>query len=193
MKNPSLSRVLVLDLELTCWEGPPPPGMHSEIIQIGVVELDTGDLTLTREGVFFINPVHSTVSPYCTELTGITPEQLRRFGRNGEDVFRSIYKKFGPSNKACFVWGRDGDTINESAFYLPDGKPFEAINLSLQFSILMGTQKKHGLLEALNLMGLGFNGRQHDALIDARNTARLLAEMMRKIRTVRSATPLFSA
>ena len=30
-----LDRILVVDIEATCWEGNPPPGQTSEIIEIG--------------------------------------------------------------------------------------------------------------------------------------------------------------
>ena len=31
-----LDRILVVDVEATCWEGDPPPGQISEIIEIGL-------------------------------------------------------------------------------------------------------------------------------------------------------------
>ncbi len=34
------THALYLDLEWTCWNAPPPPGMQQEIIEIGIVEMD---------------------------------------------------------------------------------------------------------------------------------------------------------
>jgi len=34
-----LDQVLVIDIEATCWEGPPPEGLESEIIEIGICPL----------------------------------------------------------------------------------------------------------------------------------------------------------
>nr|MDQ2829840.1 DNA polymerase III [Chloroflexota bacterium] len=35
-----LDQVVVIDVESTCWEGAPPVGEESEIIEIGVCTLD---------------------------------------------------------------------------------------------------------------------------------------------------------
>ena len=35
-----LDKIIVIDLEATCWEGDPPPGQESEIIEIGLCILD---------------------------------------------------------------------------------------------------------------------------------------------------------
>ena len=39
-----LDRILVVDIEATCWEGNPPPGQTSEIIEIGLCVLDVPTL-----------------------------------------------------------------------------------------------------------------------------------------------------
>lgn len=35
-----LDKIIVIDVESTCWEGPPPEGQVSEIIGIGVATVD---------------------------------------------------------------------------------------------------------------------------------------------------------
>ena len=40
-----LDQILVIDVEATCWEGNPPPGQTSEIIEIGLCVLDVPTLT----------------------------------------------------------------------------------------------------------------------------------------------------
>ena len=39
-----LDRILVVDVEATCWEGDPPPGQISEILEIGLCVLDVATL-----------------------------------------------------------------------------------------------------------------------------------------------------
>ncbi len=46
------------------------------------------------------------------------------------------------------------------------------------------SKKRVALEDALEQLGLGFEGRPHDGLDDAVNTARLLVEMMRRIHPV---------
>ena len=63
----------------------------------------------------------------------------------------------------------------------------------------LGFERQISLQKALELAGIDFNGHAHDALDDARNTARLLSvyqdpvkikEVLEKIREVMIPTPL---
>jgi len=65
----------VVDVEATCWEGEPPAGQHSEIIEIGIVVLNLETLERTGKRSVMVRPEHSEVSAFCTRLTGITPEE----------------------------------------------------------------------------------------------------------------------
>ena len=49
-------RSLYIDVEMTCWTGPPPPGMKQEIIEIGIAEMDLRTLDITREASYFVRP-----------------------------------------------------------------------------------------------------------------------------------------
>jgi inhibitor of KinA sporulation pathway (predicted exonuclease) len=71
-----LDQIVVVDVESTCWEGQPPPGEESEIIEIGVclVEVATGARSEKRS--LLVRPERSRVSPYCTQLTTLTQEQV---------------------------------------------------------------------------------------------------------------------
>ena len=39
-KDIKYDKLLIVDLEATCWRGRPPKGMRQEIIEIGIVALD---------------------------------------------------------------------------------------------------------------------------------------------------------
>jgi len=67
-----LDRILVIDVEATCWEGNPPPGQTSEIIEIGLCMLDVPTLTRAEQRTIIVRPVCSRVSAYCTQLTTLT-------------------------------------------------------------------------------------------------------------------------
>ena len=67
-----LDRILVVDAEATCWEGDPPAGQISEIIEIGLCVLDVATLTRVERRDILVRPVCSTVSPYCSRLTTLT-------------------------------------------------------------------------------------------------------------------------
>jgi inhibitor of KinA sporulation pathway (predicted exonuclease) len=177
-------RALYLDLEMTCWEdGVVPEGFYAEIIQIGIVEVDTVSLKLTREGSYYVQPTVSPVSEYCTQLTGITQRHVDRQGRPFYEVLNSIERKYGPKNKACFVWGDDQKAIEMTCDADEIVSPFaHFMNLSLIFGIEMGVKESKSLPDALTQMHDFFTGRQHDALVDAKNTANLHIAMMRRMR-----------
>ncbi|MGW7539246.1 exonuclease domain-containing protein, partial [Amycolatopsis sp. NPDC054798] len=62
--------------EATCWEKQPPPGQVSEIVGIGltVVDLRVGE-RLAKHRIL-VRPARSAVSPFCTELTGLTQAEV---------------------------------------------------------------------------------------------------------------------
>ena len=68
--------VLVVDIEATCWEGAIPPGQESEIIEIGLCLLDVATGERRDKTSLLVRPERSTVSPFCTELTTLTPADV---------------------------------------------------------------------------------------------------------------------
>jgi inhibitor of KinA sporulation pathway (predicted exonuclease) len=58
-----LDRILVIDVEATCWEGEPPPGQTSEIVEIGLCVLDVATLArVERLGIPYpFGPTHLNV------------------------------------------------------------------------------------------------------------------------------------
>src|SRR5687767_11998663 len=69
-----LDRILVIDVESTCWEGPPPRGQISEIIEVGLCVVDVDELRRIEKRAILVRPQASEVSEFCTRLTTITPE-----------------------------------------------------------------------------------------------------------------------
>ena len=73
-----LDQVIVVDVEATCWESGPPPGQESEIIEIGVCVLDLQTGQRVTQASILVRPERSEVSPFCTQLTSLTPRQVAR-------------------------------------------------------------------------------------------------------------------
>ena len=59
-----LDRILVVDVEATCWEGDPRPGQISEIIESGLCVPDVTTLARVEQRDILVRPVCSTISPY---------------------------------------------------------------------------------------------------------------------------------
>src|SRR5690349_21940189 len=72
----SLDEVLVVDVESTCWEGTPPSGDVSEIIEIGICPLSVATGVRGERRSVLVRPSRSSVSPFCTRLTTLTAEQV---------------------------------------------------------------------------------------------------------------------
>ena len=175
------NRILFVDVELTCWEGEPPAGEQPEVIAFGIVDLKTDDLKIRREKIFFVRPQVSTISPFCTTLTGITPKEAESAPPLPE-VVRTIRKTFGQSDWCA--WGRDDVLIRESCERAGAELPFPGgfHDLSGQLRTLLGLTYRLGLDEALARFKLDWEGPPHDALADARNLARLFMAVAQKLR-----------
>jgi inhibitor of KinA sporulation pathway (predicted exonuclease) len=175
------NRILCIDVEMTCWEGEPPAGEVSEMIALGIVDLKTDDLEIKREQQFLIRPQFSTISPFCSTLTGITPNEGAGAPPLAE-VLRTVRKTFGQGDWCA--WGRDDELIRESCDRAGAEFPFPGLfhDLAAQVRLLLGLTYRLSLDEALARFNLDFEGPAHDALADARNLARLFMEVARRLR-----------
>jgi len=184
----SHTRALYLDVEQQCWGGDEKPeGFHHDIIQIGLVEADLQNLYITRHEGFIVRPAKINISAFCTELTGITEEQVRRAARFSERI-STIVRAYGPGSKLCFTWGDDARDIANACLDSQIRDPFNFCNLAWLYRCSFGIKRNVGLVNALKSFGLEFEGRQHDAMWDAYNTARVHMAMIERLR---QAGPLF--
>ncbi|WP_286019121.1 exonuclease domain-containing protein, partial [Candidatus Venteria ishoeyi] len=75
-----LDKIVVVDVEATCWDEKKPDGMENDIIEIGICLLDVKTGEINENQGIIVTPERSTVSPFCTELTTITPELVKQEG-----------------------------------------------------------------------------------------------------------------
>ena len=193
MKHHRLDRILALDMEMTCWEGAPPEGMSPEPIEIGLVEADVETLEVLRERRFLVRPTRSEVSSFCEGLTGLSGGDLRKDGRRFEEAIRSIAKEFGVGSKACVAWGNDWSAIQAECALRGVANPFppeHAINLGGLYALLAGGTSRIGQVQAVEDLGVGFVGRPHGAVADARAALSVWRELAGDLRTrLRDAAP----
>lgn len=177
-------KILFVDFELTCWDHEPPQGESMEIIEIGLVELDVSQFECTRKASFLVRPEHSTVSSYCTELTGISQRMVTKQGRPLAEVSASLRKNWGTANKAWMAWGDDKEAIIRDCAIKNIQNPFsEAFhNFGQQFTFMMGQTKAIGLTKAFELLGETRDGVQHRAEADAYAAALIWLHMAKSMR-----------
>lgn len=169
----SLNHILVVDVESTCWDGPPEG--NRDIIEIGIVELHMENLKIYKWDKIFVF-TDQKPSSYCTELTGITGDLLRYDGINYGVACAKIISQYHGLNRLWVSWGEyDKLQFIENSQRRKGIYPFSSshINLKQLFSIMMGFTKGLSLDKALKFAGMEFEGKRHSALDDALNTAKL--------------------
>ena len=180
-------KALVVDVESTCWEGFPPPGERSEIIEIGVVPVDLRTHEIGEGESIYVYPEHSTVSDYCTDLTGITVKTLKDKGIKYVDAIRKLTEEYDSRQYTMISWGDyDRNMFWKMAdLYMAD-YPFPPthINLKYFFAMWIGMVNMIGLRKALEKLGMEFEGVQHCGRDDAYNTARIFAAMLKSFKPI---------
>jgi inhibitor of KinA sporulation pathway (predicted exonuclease) len=192
-------RALALDLELTCWESAPPPGQQPEIIEIGIVEIDTSGPEIINAARYLVRPRTSEISDYCERLTGLTRLEVKQDGRRLSEVLRTIENVFAPTHKVLLTWGNDWRAIEnacrEEVFATAIGSrsllayvrlnpfpPENVVNLGALVSLWSGADRRVGMYEAMAAAGVAPEGRQHRAFDDAFNLARLFCRYVERFR-----------
>ncbi|MNJ66785.1 sporulation inhibitor KapD [compost metagenome] len=120
------------------------------------------------------------LTPFCRELTHITQANIDAAQPLGE-VWPAFERWLGQHHTRLEGWASWGDYDRKQL--LQDWQQLGLasmlanvphMNLKQRFAKARRLERPLGLNGALQLAGLQFNGQQHRALEDARNTARLL-------------------
>ncbi|MFD9467463.1 exonuclease domain-containing protein [Streptomyces sp. NPDC060027] len=166
----------VVDVEATCWEGPPPPGAVSEIIEIGltVVDLDKG--VRVEKHRLLVRPARSTVSAFCTELTGLTQDEVAG-GLDFAGACRELAARHRSGERPWASWGdydRHQFTRQCAATTTPYPFGHRHTNAKAAFTAAHGLRKRPGMAQALRIAELPLEGRHHRGEDDAWNIAALI-------------------
>jgi inhibitor of KinA sporulation pathway (predicted exonuclease) len=179
-----LDHVLVIDLEATCWDGPPPPSEVSEIIEIGVCPLELSTSRRLARRSILVRPTRSRLSDFCTRLTTLTPEQVNA-GITFTEACEILRREYQSRDR---VWASFGD-YDRTMFQKQcegTGVPYpfgpRHLNVKTLFAISRGLPHEVGMGEALGLMGVPLEGTHHRGDDDAWNIAGILAELVEKLR-----------
>lgn len=181
----SPSKILVVDLELTCWESETPPeGQRREIIEIGYCLINAQTLTREPPVSVKIRPQQSRVSEYCTALTGWTEKSLKS-GQTLHDACKTLVYKRGLRRYPWFSWGAgDMTTLRSEAIHYGAEYPLSVdyTNLSVLYSVLFGKPYRTAQVDALHVLGVAPMLPAHIGANDAYNAAGILIEIIRKTR-----------
>jgi inhibitor of KinA sporulation pathway (predicted exonuclease) len=188
--------ILFLDLELNKLndEG---VGDTTDIIQIGAVILNVESKQIIGRYESFIKlktPLTTgelRLSKYITTLTGIADNDIAR-GKSLQDAYLELCdfcNKYNASRIAA-TWG--GGDLNELRKQLglvdhpwhfskyESTNFFDVKKLYQSYRIKCGLNISGGLRTAMKFLNLKFNGRAHNALADAENTAYVWLALINK-------------
>jgi inhibitor of KinA sporulation pathway (predicted exonuclease) len=179
-----LDHIIVVDIESTCWDGPPPAGETSEIIEIGVCPLELSSGRRLEKRSILVRPTRSHVGEFCTQLTTLTPDQVAG-GTTFTQACEILRKQYQTRDR---VWASFGD-YDRTMFQKQceaTGVPYpfgpRHINVKTLFAISRGLPTEIGGAEALAMMGVPFEGTHHRGDDDAWNIALILARLVDKLR-----------
>jgi inhibitor of KinA sporulation pathway (predicted exonuclease) len=183
-----IDHVLVIDVESTCWDTRPPQGQISEIIEIGICVVDIRALERRERRTIMVKPMHSQISPFCTQLTSITPAMVADAQPLG-DAIRILQQDYNPAERVFAAWGDydRGQFQRNCELYgleYPFGPTF--LNVKNLFALALGLAKEEGEAAACERIGLPFEGTHHRGGDDAWNVGALLCWLLKRAREAES-------
>ena len=182
-----MSSFVVMDLEMcnvpkdrrtdTFW-------WKNEIIQIGAVLMNE-EYEIVDEFKTFVHPEYGMIDPFIENLTGISQrdvdgapcaaEALADFAAwLPDDAYVVSWSESDPIQIERELWAKEID-LPKLDWYLD-----EWLDCQAMFGERMHSERNYKLSEALNIAGILFESGEHDALVDARNTAMLFAKLERE-------------
>ena len=179
-----MGKYVILDLEMcrVKKEQAAEFGSRTELIQIGAVLVDE-KLEIADSFMTYVKPQYGEIDPFIEKLTGITSENVKDAPSSEQAL--DMLVKWMPEDALAVSWSySDADQIIAEI----DGKHIDTprmeellekwIDCQYTFSEKMNnTERSYKLSEALIIADIFYDENEHDALVDARNTAQLFIKM----------------
>lgn len=176
-------KYIVLDLEATCWKDRS-QGKQNEIIEIGALAIDEAGEIIGEFSEFIRPVIHPQLSPFCTELTSITQDQVEE-----ANVFPQVIKDFqdwigvGKEEYWLGSWGYyDKKQFNKDCTYHQLDTAWLTPHLSIkhQHQKILNLTKPLGMAGALRLESFDLEGTHHRGIDDARNISKIFIKYLGK-------------
>ena len=193
---PKIDYYLVLDFEATCDEITKPE--PQEIIEFPVLKVNA--TTMETEAIFhtYVQPTaHPKLTPFCTQLTGITQEMV-----NGKPSLLEVLEMFDQwmekeelkvDANVCFVTCGDWDLktmLPSQCEHLKVSVPpyfKQWLNIKKAFKKITGTRAV-SMVQMLGHLGLTLDGRHHSGIDDSKNIAKILKELIKRSPNIQPTT-----
>jgi inhibitor of KinA sporulation pathway (predicted exonuclease) len=183
---PATEKVLVIDLEATCWEsnGAKPVDEQHEIIEVGWAVVDVPSNALLRTGTILVKPVHSCISTFCTQLTTITQELVDTEGVTLKEAFDFLVDEVGSKSVSWASYGEyDKNMVRRQCRVFGLQYPFGETHTNVKTlfkEVYSGYRGNYGMATAYKaVFGKGIEGTHHRGGDDAKNIAVMLGELLK--------------
>lgn len=174
MKNEQT--INIVDIEATCWDSEEEKqNNYSEIIEIGIVQLDLNTGKLNKQASILIKPQFSSVSPFCTKLTTITQQLVDEQGISFQEACTQLKEQFNSHNLPWASYGKyDYNKLRDQSKVCKVNFPFthDHTNIKKLFSSQKNI-KPIGMAGALKICGFELQGTHHRGLDDAINISKI--------------------
>ena len=182
----SHEKIAIIDLEATCYHSFEEKERYkSEVIEVGWVLLHTATGEITDKQSLYVKPTTSIVTPFCTELTGITPDMVAHAPSFScaMSSLAALHEKHGVT-----LWMSQGNydrrklrdqCEKESVTYPLANNDWTNIKTLARHTL----QRKNrlGLKSLLDDLGLPLIGQAHCGADDAFNSAQVVRELLRRL------------
>ena len=179
-----MNTYVIVDLEMCkAYKSMKNGKMHykRELIQIGAVSLNE-NYEVTDSFVTFVSPEFGEVDRYINQLTGISVEDTKN-APTAKDALQA-FADWLPENTQIVAWSNNDEKqirneLHRKSFDIPAlRETFGSwIDCQQMFGVKLRTAKKYKLSEALSIADISYDYGAHNALVDAKNTARLFAKI----------------
>ncbi len=175
MARAGFDKIVVIDVETTCWEKRQRDQIM-EVIEIGICLLDIGSGEVSERQSILVKPTYSQVSEFCTKLTTLTQEVVE----TGIEFREACVKLEDEYQTRKRVWASYGDfdrrQFERECRFKNVPYPFgpRHINTKTLFAIKHRLSEEVEMDKALELVGLELIGTHHRGVDDAYNAARIL-------------------
>ena len=174
----------VVDIEATCWAKSAPAGTApgraeqiSDIIEIGLTTVDLAAGERLAKHKILVRPERSTVSDFCTELTGLTQDAVAA-GMSFAEACELLSTEHEATNRPWASWGDyDQTQFRRQCADTGVAYPFGEVHVNAK-AVFTAARRDHrggrGMAAALKIAGLPLEGRHHDGADDSWNIAALI-------------------
>ena len=177
-------KVIVMDLEATCWEDEKPPlDEIQEVIEVGFCLLDPATGEITDKRSILVKPRHSRIGEFCTKLTSIKETDVADapYFDRACSILKSDYLSL---TRPWASYGEfDRKLLASQCQRLGIPYPMSDVHFNIKglTALFTKTRRAPGMGVMLERFGLKFEGRPHRGVDDAFNAARLLHKMIPEV------------